>query len=308
MTKYPCLHVHVIPKTLTQSSVPDRRSVRVVVLSDTVTDDCLDVKHPIDAFTIASKNRVAEGYRKVAKWICVDESKGGSHGGPSGDVTSRSSNSDARQSSSSSKSSTTQSSSSSTPPTTSSTSSSTSRSTPSENKQAQMPYVPGAGTDVALLFVIDFTKSSEKLFNAVIDYVVRISDYVPKARIGIVMISCPSKTLLEIGIYSGPEIRSNVIAPTEPLKEKGTAQALEIGKKLLESVNRKHKFVFLMSDGGKSTCLKEKPKEDEIKIAEIIRNLGIKILYSIVGDNPDKDTIDKITGDSKLCINLGDLI
>ncbi|KAK6016444.1 hypothetical protein OSTOST_18073 [Ostertagia ostertagi] len=63
-----------------------------------------------------------------------------------------------------------------------------------------------------------------------------------------------------------------------------------------------------MSDGGNSTCLKDKPKEDEISLAEILRNLGIKIVYSIIGDNPDKDNIDKITGDSKLIISLGDLI
>ncbi|KAK6010586.1 hypothetical protein OSTOST_24382, partial [Ostertagia ostertagi] len=112
--------------------------------------------------------------------------------------------------------------------------SSTSRSTPNKGMLEQIPFVPGAGSDVALLVIIDFTKSSEKLFNAVIDYVVNISEYMPKAKIGIVMISCPSKTLLEMGIYTEPEIRSTVTAPAEPLKEKGTAQALELGKKLLE--------------------------------------------------------------------------
>ncbi|KAK6030677.1 hypothetical protein OSTOST_03183 [Ostertagia ostertagi] len=148
----------------------------------------------------------------------------------------------------------------------------------------------------------------QRIAGTVIDYVVNISEYVSKAKIGIVMISCPSKTLLDMGIYSGPEIRSKVIAPTEPLKEKGTAQALELGKKILESETREHKMILIMSDGGNSTCLKDKPNEDEISLAELLRNLGIKIVYSIVGDNPNKDNIDRITGDPKLVITLGDLV
>ncbi|PIO60141.1 hypothetical protein TELCIR_18369, partial [Teladorsagia circumcincta] len=142
----------------------------------------------------------------------------------------------------------------------------------------------------------------------VIDYVVKISDHVPKARIGIIEISCPSKTLLGMGTYSGQEIRTKATLPTDLPKEKGTAQALELGKKILESETRKHKVVLMISDGRKTTCPKDKPKDDEIKIAEVLRKLGIKIVYSATGKNPDKNAIAEITGDPKLTITLGDLI
>ncbi|PIO63495.1 hypothetical protein TELCIR_14904 [Teladorsagia circumcincta] len=96
--------------------------------------------------------------------------------------------------------------------------------------------------------------------------------------------------------------------PTDLPKEKGTAQALELGKKILESETRKHKVVLMISDGRKTTCPKDKPKDDEIKIAEVLRKLGIKIVYSATGKNPDKNAIAEITGDPKLTITLGDLI
>ncbi|KAK6026016.1 hypothetical protein OSTOST_08067, partial [Ostertagia ostertagi] len=106
----------------------------------------------------------------------------------------------------------------------------------------------------------------------VIDYVVKVAAYLPKARIGIVLGSRPPQTILDMGTYSEAEIRNKVTAPTEPLKEKETAQVLELGKRLLEGETRKHKIILIMSDGRESTYYqKDKPNDDETSIAELVR-------------------------------------
>ncbi|KAK6027509.1 hypothetical protein OSTOST_06459, partial [Ostertagia ostertagi] len=202
---------------ISASGSSNRGRARVVVLSDTVSDDCLSEKHDIDAFKIASRNTVDRSvYQTVAKWVCTGQSMGGSPVRPGGGGTTSSSSymtqgssdsgttqsssdsgttqsssdsgttqsssdsgttqssSDSGTTQSSSDSGTTQSSSdsgttqssSSTSTTTTSTTSSTSGSTSNKDIMAQIPYVPGSGSDVALLIIIDFTKSSEKLFNA----------------------------------------------------------------------------------------------------------------------------------------------
>ncbi|KAK6030366.1 hypothetical protein OSTOST_03506 [Ostertagia ostertagi] len=104
--------------------------------------------------------------------------------------------------------------------------------------------------------------------------------------------SCPAETLLTMGVYTGRQLRffrRKLSPPENPSSEKGAAQAFQLAKELLAKEKMGHKLVIVLSDGGETTCSKNKPRYDDIDTAEQLWNMGIPIFYAPVGDNPNME-------------------
>ncbi|KAK6037315.1 hypothetical protein COOONC_25180, partial [Cooperia oncophora] len=126
----------------------------------------------------------------------------------------------------------------------------------------------GSGDKISAAILIDFTKSAQNNWDAEISVLVKLANSLKETRIAVIAISCPSKILLPMGIYSESEIRSKVTAPTNPATEKGTDKALDLAKSILESEIPRRTLLIVMSDGQPSTCTVEKPSQSELDIAK----------------------------------------
>ncbi|KAK6030676.1 hypothetical protein OSTOST_03182, partial [Ostertagia ostertagi] len=68
-----------------------------------------------------------------------------------------------------------------------------------------------------------------------------------------------------------------------------------------------YKLVILISDGGETTCSKNKPSVDEVALAEELRRMGITFYYPTIGPNPNRNRIQSITGDPSLIFLLSEM-
>ncbi|KAK6025586.1 von Willebrand factor type A domain protein [Ostertagia ostertagi] len=131
-----------------------------------------------------------------------------------------------------------------------------------------------------------------------VDLVVRTVGRMKQTRVAVIAMSCPSKVIVPMGIYTSDYLRSQSLAFKSDGNKIATSQAYRLAKKLLDAETTKDKSVAVFSDGQSSTCdIPGTGDKDERSVADKMRQNGTNIVMVPTGKPANKTNVEDIAED-----------